>query len=127
MYMRSVSKPDGRSLRLYSRRPILDTITSPPSPEGAHANSHMRWHPLRREWVAYAQHRQGRTFLPPAEHNPLAPSNDPNRPSELPVLGFKGTTDAFATDDNVHIPAAAVTEPELADPCAGLTRRWGHW
>lgn len=86
MYSRMLSKPDGRSLRLYSRTPISDTIESPPSaPEGAPANSHMRWHPLRREWVAYAGHRQGRTFLPPAEHNPLAPSDDPKRPSELPV------------------------------------------
>jgi UDPglucose--hexose-1-phosphate uridylyltransferase len=86
MYARTLSKADGRALRLYSRRPIAEAIGSPPStPQGAPANSHMRWHPLRREWVAYAQHRQDRTFLPPAEHNPLAPSDDPNRPSELPV------------------------------------------
>ena len=86
MYTRRLSKPDGRALRLYSRRPISDAIASPPSaPKGAPANSHMRWHPLRGEWVAYAQHRQDRTFLPPAEHNPLAPSADPNRPSEVPV------------------------------------------
>src|SRR5689334_20576225 len=86
MYSRTLSKADGRALRLYSRRPIPDAITSPPTaPQGAGANSHLRWHTLRREWVAYAQHRQDRTFLPPAEHNPLAPSNDPDRPSELPV------------------------------------------
>jgi UDPglucose--hexose-1-phosphate uridylyltransferase len=86
MYTRTLSKPDGRSLRLYSRRPISEAIVSPPSaPQGAGGNSHLRWHPLRREWIAYAQHRQDRTFLPSAEHNPLAPSNDPNRPSELPV------------------------------------------
>lgn len=86
MYTRTLSKPDGRALRLYSRRPISEAIESPPAaPQGAPNNSHMRWHPLRREWVAYAQHRQGRTFLPSAEHNPLAPSDDPQRPSELPV------------------------------------------
>ncbi len=86
MYTRMLTKPDGRALRLYSRRPISDAIASPPcAPTGAPANSHMRWHPLRAEWVAYAQHRQGRTFLPPAEHNPLAPSDDPGRPSEVPV------------------------------------------
>jgi UDPglucose--hexose-1-phosphate uridylyltransferase len=44
----------------------------------------MRWHPLRAEWVAYAGHRQARTFLPPADSNPLAPSSDPAHPTELP-------------------------------------------
>jgi UDPglucose--hexose-1-phosphate uridylyltransferase len=34
--------------------------------------------------VAYASHRQGRTFLPPPEYNPLAPTIDPRFPSELP-------------------------------------------
>ena len=39
-------------------------------------NPHLRWHPLRGEWVAYAGHRQHRTFLPPPEYNPLAPSDE---------------------------------------------------
>lgn len=34
--------------------------------------------------MAYASHRQGRTFLPPPEYNPLAPTIDPRFPSELP-------------------------------------------
>jgi UDPglucose--hexose-1-phosphate uridylyltransferase len=45
----------------------------------------MRWHPLRGEWVAYASHRQHRTFLPPAEYNPLAPTTDPALPTEVPA------------------------------------------
>ena len=51
-------------------------------PAGAppHPNSHLRWHPLRGEWVAYAGHRQNRTFLPPPEYNPLAPTTDPAAP-----------------------------------------------
>ncbi|MEG3439543.1 galactose-1-phosphate uridylyltransferase [Pannus brasiliensis CCIBt3594] len=48
------------------------------------ANPHFRWHPLRGEWVAYASHRQGRTFLPPPEYNPLGPTVDPAFPTELP-------------------------------------------
>ena len=32
------------------------------------------WYPLRGEWVAYASHRPGRTFLAMPEYNPLAPS-----------------------------------------------------
>jgi UDPglucose--hexose-1-phosphate uridylyltransferase len=84
MYIRELSKPDGRKLNLYSRRPIAWDI--PPSlleaPPGA--NPHLRWHPLRGEWVAYAAYRQTRTFLPPPEYNPFAPSNDPAHPTELP-------------------------------------------
>src|ERR1051326_8577583 len=114
MYSRTLSKADGRALRLYSRTPIPGTVQSPPAaPEGAPANSHMRWHPLRREWVAYAGHRQGRTFLPPAEHNPLAPSDDPHRPSELPV----GDYDVAVFDNLFPTFSATATAqpPEIVD------------
>ena len=68
MHKRSLKKPDGRSLWLYSREPIPDGITAPsPVTERAAGSSHLRWDPLRSEWVAYATHRQGRTFLPPPE------------------------------------------------------------
>jgi UDPglucose--hexose-1-phosphate uridylyltransferase len=80
-----LSKPDGRALILYGREPF-DPQTPAPSPTaGARsANAHLRWHPLRGEWVAYASHRQHRTFLPPAEYNPLAPTTDPENPTEVP-------------------------------------------
>jgi UDPglucose--hexose-1-phosphate uridylyltransferase len=35
--------------------------------------------------VAYAAYRQGRTFLPPPEYNPLRPSTDAANPTELPA------------------------------------------
>ncbi|HUQ73320.1 MAG TPA: galactose-1-phosphate uridylyltransferase [Burkholderiales bacterium] len=44
----------------------------------------LRWHPLRGEWVAYAAHRQDRTFLPPPEYNPLAVTREGAPPTELP-------------------------------------------
>lgn len=70
---------------MYSRRPIAEELTAPsPSSEPVQANPHLRWHPLRGEWVAYASHRQGRTFMPPAEYNPLAPTTNPEFPTELP-------------------------------------------
>lgn len=86
MFKRVLTKPDGRTLRLYSRRPIIGNIVAP-SPESSPVvrNPHLRWHPLREEWVAYADHRQNRTFLPPAEYNPLAPSTDRSHPTELPA------------------------------------------
>ncbi|MCC7009499.1 MAG: galactose-1-phosphate uridylyltransferase [Acidobacteria bacterium] len=83
MFRRELRKPDGRALWLYSRDPIPELPA--PAPSGAGGGSHLRWHPLRGEWVAYATHRQNRTFLPPAEYNPLAPTTDPRNPTELPA------------------------------------------
>ena len=86
MHKRRLIKPDGRALLLYSREAI-DGPVDAPSPGGPtrQPNAHLRWHPLRGEWVAYASHRQERTFLPPPEYNPLAPSTDPAHPTEVPA------------------------------------------
>lgn len=85
MYRRRLRKPDGRALLLYARVPLTEPMDAPASGAAGVANPHLRWHPLRREWVAYAGHRQDRTFLPGAEHDPLTPSRDPARPSEVPT------------------------------------------
>lgn len=85
MYALELTKPDGRHLRLFSRRPIVITGPAPsPRSQAVEANPHLRWHPLRGEWIAYAAYRQGRTFLPPPEYNPLRPSDDAANPTELP-------------------------------------------
>jgi UDPglucose--hexose-1-phosphate uridylyltransferase len=70
----------------------------------------MRWHPLRGEWIAYAGYRQDRTFLPPPEYNPLAPTTDREHPTELPqgdydVAVFENLFPTFAM--------SAVDEPNL--------------
>lgn len=60
-------KPDGRELVLYA----LEPLEAPPLPEPEETSApapHLRYHPLRQEWVVYAAHRQERTFLPPKEH-----------------------------------------------------------
>lgn len=86
MHKRPLIKPDGRPLILYSRDPIDQSIPAPsPNQEPLNPNAHLRWHPLRGEWVAYASHRQNRTFLPPAEYNPLAPTTAPAHPTEVPA------------------------------------------
>jgi UDPglucose--hexose-1-phosphate uridylyltransferase len=85
MHFQELLKPDGRKLTLYGRSPIEANLQAPsPSDQPVQANPHLRWHPLRGEWVAYASHRQGRTFMPPPEYNPLAPTSNSTFPTELP-------------------------------------------
>lgn len=85
MHTVELTKPDGRALTLYSSAPITAHDPAPsPSAEPILANPHLRWHPLRGEWVTYAAFRQNRPFLPPPAYNPLAPSSDPANPTELP-------------------------------------------
>jgi UDPglucose--hexose-1-phosphate uridylyltransferase len=117
MFKEALIKPDGRSLELYSRRPIAGGLEAP-SPEANRIppNPHMRWHPLRSEWVAYAAYRQHRTFLPPPEYNPLAPTSDPSHPTELPagdydVAVFENLFPTFAMSAGDAPVVAAETRP----------------
>jgi UDPglucose--hexose-1-phosphate uridylyltransferase len=50
--------------------------------------SELRYDPLLAEWVAVAAHRQGRTFLPPADECPLCPST-PERATEIPAYDYQ--------------------------------------
>lgn len=86
MHTLAMVKPDGRKLWLFGRDAVRADGPAPsPSDAPVTAGSHLRWQPLRGEWVAYASHRQDRTFLPPAEWNPLAPTTDPASPTEVPA------------------------------------------
>jgi UDPglucose--hexose-1-phosphate uridylyltransferase len=81
-------KRDGRALYLYGLRP-LEASSLPELEEPLAAASHLRWHPLRGEWVVYAAHRQERTFLPPKEHCPLCPGREGGFPTEIPFSDFQ--------------------------------------
>ncbi|HVL36407.1 MAG TPA: galactose-1-phosphate uridylyltransferase [Burkholderiales bacterium] len=81
----ALAKPDGRQLILYSRRAIRHGPAPSPFAAPLAGRPALRWHPLRGEWVTYAAYRQDRTFLPPPEYNPLAPTADPAQPTELPA------------------------------------------
>jgi len=86
MHRLEIIRPDGRTLTLYGRTLVTEVRgTDGPGRGGEPANPHFRFHPLRGEWVAYAAHRQTRTFLPAGGDNPLRPSDDPEHPTELPV------------------------------------------
>lgn len=110
MHRLELTKPDGRKLTLYSRAVIDPALTAPsPFAEPLHASAHLRWHPLRGEWVTYAAYRQGRTFLPPPEYNPLAVTTRADNPTEVPA----GAWD-IAVFDN-RFPSLS-NAPEGAEP-----------
>lgn len=119
MHVLDLIKPDGRALTLYSRRPIAaDTVAPSPFPDTLLANPHLRWHPLRGEWVTYAAYRQGRTFLPPPEYNPLAVTRDPQNPTEVPA----GDWDVAVFDNRFPSLALDAHDPPASDvPTAPAT------
>lgn len=88
MEKRLYYRKDGRYLVIYGEKgrtlPVLEEGEGAPQ-----ARPHLRWHPLREEWVIYAAHRQGRTFLPPKEHCPLCPSVPGGFPTEIPFADFE--------------------------------------
>jgi UDPglucose--hexose-1-phosphate uridylyltransferase len=100
-------KPDGRSLTLYARDRVADVGPLLGEPTPFAANPHLRWHPLLATWVAYAAHRQNRTFLPPPEYNPLLPSSNPDNPTELPT----GTYDVAVFDNRFPTLSPVAQEP----------------
>lgn len=107
MHSKDLKKPDGRNLTLYSNHPIPDGIAAPsPFLDPQHANPHLRWHPLRGEWVSYAAFRQNRTYQPPPQYNPLAPMSDPQHPTEMPAGDYE-----IAVFDN-RFPSLALESHE---------------
>jgi UDPglucose--hexose-1-phosphate uridylyltransferase len=119
MYTQVLTKPDGRTLRLYARQPLPEGLAAPsPFADPLHANPHLRWHPLRGEWITYAAHRQGRTFLPPPEYNPLAATRDPAHPTEVPA----GPWDVAVFDNRFpSLAPGAHDAPPLPVPSAPAT------
>ncbi|HEX9174131.1 MAG TPA: galactose-1-phosphate uridylyltransferase [Telluria sp.] len=116
MHIKELTKPDGRNLTLYSNLPIPDGLTAPsPFPDPQNPNPHLRWHPLRGEWVTYAAYRQNRTYQPPPEYNPLAVTVDPANPTELPSGEYE-----IGVFDN-RFPALSIEShdpPQLTVPTA---------
>jgi len=63
----------------------------------------LRWDPTLGEWVAYATHRQDRTFLPPAEYCPLDATKPGGFPTEVPresydIVVFENRFPSLAPD-----------------------------
>ena len=121
MHRQRLRKPDGRELLLYARQPFAPVREAPsPFAEPLQGRPHLRWHPLRGEWVTYAAYRQGRTFLPPPEYNPLAVTVDPANPTEVPA----GDWDVAVFDNRFpSLGGPAADPPEAIVPTMPAT---GH-
>jgi UDPglucose--hexose-1-phosphate uridylyltransferase len=84
-YKLILTKPDGRPLTLYSIQPIDEKIKAVNPPHiPLQSSPHLRWHPLRTEWVAYASHRNERTVSTPSQYSPFAITLSEDSPTELP-------------------------------------------
>jgi UDPglucose--hexose-1-phosphate uridylyltransferase len=76
--------------------------------------SELRRHPFLDQWVITATHRQDRTFFPPADYNPLAPTKPGGFPTEIPfpeydITVFENKFPSLRAD----APDPAVTGSEL--------------
>ena len=121
MFSVGLIKPDGRDMTLYSRRPLPAGLAAPsPFSDPLTGGAHLRWHPLRGEWATHAAHRQDRTFLPPPEYNPLAPTTAPANPTEVPA----GPWDVAVFENRFPSLGGCVpAPPELIVPTAPANGR----
>lgn len=119
---RSTRLADGREL-IYFDDP--DT-TLPPERAADHRpveprpdTATMRQDVLTGDWVSIAAARQNRAFLPPAEHDPLAPQSATNAsevPSRYDVAVFENKSPSFGP----ALRASGEHSPAAADPPRGL-------
>lgn len=86
----SMTLADGRELIYFDDDPevlngsVKRILTDSRELPHAKTDSEIRRDPLSGEWVAYASHRMNRTFMPPANEDPLAPTVPDHLPTEIP-------------------------------------------
>jgi UDPglucose--hexose-1-phosphate uridylyltransferase len=81
---------DGRELIYYDSgdAEVRDAYPDQRPLDPVHTTSQTRLDPVLGEWVVIAEHRQGRTYLPPAGSCPLCPSTDQWH-SEIPAPDYE--------------------------------------
>ena len=89
LFKRHKCKQDGRDLFIYGTRAHTLPWQEELPPLRFSPESHLRWHPLRQEWVCYAAHRQNRTFKPPLAYCPFCPTRTKDVPTEIPCSDFE--------------------------------------
>ena len=87
-YKRVFNRNDKKKLLLFSLREHTEKSTKELNPTNPY-NPHMRWHPLRQEWVTYSAVREKRVSFPPKEYCPFCPAHDLNHPTEIPFKQFE--------------------------------------
>jgi UDPglucose--hexose-1-phosphate uridylyltransferase len=123
MHALELVKPDGRLLTLYARHALASVLEVPsPFTEPLASSAHLRWHPLRGEWVTYAAHRQSRTFQPPPQYDPLSATLDPAEPTELPpgdwqVAVFDNRFPALGGAGTASVPSLSVPTAPAEGHC----------
>jgi galactose-1-phosphate uridylyltransferase (family 1) len=106
---------DGREIIYYDLRD--DTVrkaTDQRPLEATATRTEIRFDPLLGEWTAYAAHRQGRTYHPPADECPLCPSREGHR-TEIPEPGYD-----VAVFENRFPSFAGGPGPAVAEGAHGL-------
>lgn len=69
-------------------RTAVDLRPLPPVAETLRSSGQMRLDPLTGEWIAMASHRNDRTFLPPSDQDPLAPTVPGGFPTEVAEASY---------------------------------------
>ena len=87
-------------------------------PPVSSSDAHMRWHPLRREWIGHASARQGRTFLPNEADCPLCPMTSNEAPTDIPVDDYEVAI--FTNRFSALSPDAQNPPPFEIDTKAGI-------
>ena len=88
-------------------RELMDSRPLPP----AVSQSQMRFDVLTGEWVVIAAQRMDRTFLPPPDASPLAPSMPGKAPTEIPADDY----DVVVFENRFPSLATAAAEQDLPD------------
>lgn len=118
LHIRHHRKADGRSLWLYSRavhdEPPLAEIEGY-DPGGAH----LRFHPLRQEWLVVSPKRQTRTFAPTGGDNPLAAASPGGPLTEIPFTTFDVAVFENRFPGLSASPGAAPDAPWQTAPASG--------
>jgi UDPglucose--hexose-1-phosphate uridylyltransferase len=81
---------DGREIFYYDREPGADRDARDQRTDLAPTatSSQMRWNPLFRDYSVIADHRQTRTYRPPADLCPLDPTSD-SKLTEIPAADYE--------------------------------------
>ena len=79
---------DGRAIIYFDdvytgEREAVDGRPLPPAADVVRGGSQVRYDPLTGEWITMAAHRNDRTFLPPADQDPLGPTVPGGFPTEI--------------------------------------------